>query len=129
MKAAFSGVRTEHWVEAWSGSRVPRLRVMTPRSCTISASTPASASSRTSDPARSSSSSKRIVLSVTKIRAPKRWAYRQSSAMSPTGLPAACRAPKSGPAIYTASAPQSMAAMPISLFLAGASSSRACITS
>ena len=37
-------------------------------------------------------------------------------------------APKSGPAIYTASAPQSMAAMPISLFLAGASSSRRGIT-
>ena len=39
-------------------------------------------------------------------------------------MPAAWRAPKSGPAIYTASAPQSIAAMPISKFLAGARSSR-----
>ena len=43
--------------------------------------------------------------------------------MSAIELPASFRAPKNGPEIYTASAPLSMAAMPMSRFLAGASSS------
>ena len=45
-------------------------------------------------------------------------------AMSSMLFPAACLAPNRGPAIYTASAPQSIAAMPMSAFLAGARSSR-----
>ena len=65
-----------------------------------------------------------MVFSVMKTLAPYLWAYEHSVLISSMLFPAACLAPNAGPAIYTASAPQSMAAMPISIFLAGARSSR-----
>ena len=126
---ARSGVRIEHCVEACIGIFTPlsRASASTAGSCTISASAPALASASTKSPTRSSSSSKRMVLTVTKMRTPNRCAYEQSVAMSSTLLPASCLAPNSPAAIYTASAPQSMAAMPMSRVLAGASSSRCAI--
>ena len=132
--AAFSGVLMAHWVEACSG--IPRLlhlpassspAGLSARSCMIMASAPASCSSSIIPYACSSSWSKMMVFSVAKILAPNLCAYRHSLPISLISFPAACLAPNAGPAIYTASAPQSMAAMPMSAVLAGARSSRSLI--
>lgn len=88
------------------------------------ASTPAALASAISLSASEISLSKRIVFSVMNMRTPNLWAYSVSLRMSSIEFPAAWRAPNAGPAIYTASAPQSIAAMPMSIFLAGARSSR-----
>jgi hypothetical protein len=96
-KRAFSGVRMSVWVLAcsWIGGRSISSR---PMSWMINASTPASYSCQASLRAGSSSSSRRMVLRVTKMRLLKRCAWAVSRAMSCTRLSALVRAPKDGPA-------------------------------
>jgi hypothetical protein len=93
---AFSSVRMSVWVLAcsWIGGRSISSR---PMSCTISTSAPALYTSQAMRRAGSSSSSRRMVLSVMKMRAPKRCAWRHSRSMSRMPLPADARAPKPGP--------------------------------
>ncbi|EWS64964.1 hypothetical protein Y695_01792 [Hydrogenophaga sp. T4] len=95
-KRAFSGVRISVCVLAcsWIGGRSISSR---PMSWMISASTPASYNCQASLRAGSSSSSRRMVFIVVKMRLPKRCACLASRAISFTELSALVRAPNDGP--------------------------------
>ena len=119
---AFSGVRLSICVLACNSIGGMFILVI-PMSCTISASTPISYSSLMSFSTAGTSSSYIMVLSVTNTFAPKMCAYSTRCAISSTEFPAAWRAPNCAAPIYTASAPWSIAAIPVSQSFAGASSS------
>ena len=110
------------WVLAcsWMGGRSISRR---PMSWMMSASAPASYTCQAMRRAASSSSSRKMVLSVMKMRVLKRCACAIRRSRSRMSLPAPARAPKAGPPMYTASAPWLTASMPMSASRAGESSS------